>query len=168
MKQRPAIYLISGAFNGLISLAMIALGGVLIYEASFRFANRGFSDDQLWVGMAFLLNGLSIALFVGTTIRRSVSQPSDTLLDSPKSVAVIPELSAFQKIMGVVAFIAAIALVLLAIYIYDSFHFRDGAIEYAIPPQTIVAIAAMLLGGISIPLYVIGQWRRGGRRIDPH
>ena len=168
MKQRPAIYLITGLFNGLVALAMLALGGILIYEAAIRFSSRGFSNEELWIGMGFAFGGLCIAWFVATTLRRSTTQAREVVLDHPDTMNRVPQLSGLQKATGVLAILSSTALAALAVYLYYSLVMERQEFDYTIPTQTIVAMTIMLMIGVLVPLYVVGTWRRSGKHITTH
>ena len=165
MKRKPH-YILTGAYNGLLGLAAVLVGSIMLYEYSVRLMYGVRGHDELFIGLSFLVPGCAMAYFAATTIRKFTPRQQEVLLDSPEQPIAPSPLTRLQKVAGILVLLATVGLAFVTSDLIITVYERAKESQSLIPvqPQTYMVLAAMALGVGSIPFYVIGTFRTFRKR----
>ena len=159
MTRKPA-YIVTGALSGLVGLAAVVVGGMLLYEYLVRLSATTREIEELFAGLAFVVGGTAVGLFTATTIRKFSSQRQESLLDAPEPETQHPTLTHFQKVVGIIGVQAGLALLGLAIWLFNDVYGRyEDTMRLAdFPPKALITLAIMFVGAGCILYYCIGSF----------
>ena len=156
MTRKPA-YIVTGAYSGLVGLASVVIGGMLLYECLVRLSWGDRSIEELLAGLGFLIGGIALGLFTATTIRKFTTQSQEMLLDGPEPATQLPTLSRFQKMLGIVGVLGALALLAFTLWLFMDVYERFSSNPWRdIPTQAKITMAVMFVGVVCILHYFIG------------